>query len=198
MYRLFLSVMIMVVACNKENHTIPNGFPNQVGNHWVYRFSGYPQNTDSIVVDITSTVRLPNGEPATVWVTRFANFTDTSYVSSSPGEVVFYFPPCYNCIPSMPAPRFRYVFPLQVGNQWFVTAGGNDTIKVLSQASIQVGKGFDAYVLSRTRQPGGNSYTRDTLWFMPGVGMIKLHRDAFNLGPLPGNGVWELASYSLR
>ncbi len=195
MYKLFL-VITLVAACRKDDHalTTQSEFPNQVGNHWVYRFSGYPENTDSIVVDIVGTSRLPNGESVTLWITKFATFTDTSYVTSSAHEAVFYpAPPCWSCTSAMPTPKSRYIFPLQVGNQWLSTGGGGDTIKVIAQSSVQVGKtSYNAYMLAKTRQPAINSSTQDTLWFVPSVGMVKLHQREYNLGPLPGNGTWEL------
>lgn len=69
MYKLFL-VITLVAACHKDGHALitQSEFPNQVGNHWVYRFSGYPENTDSIVVDIVGTSWLPIGlYPRLVW-----------------------------------------------------------------------------------------------------------------------------------
>lgn len=195
MYKLLLAITLFS-ACRKDDHALAlqNEFPNQVGNHWVYRFSGYPENTDSIFVDIIGTSRLPNGESATIWTTKFATFTDTSYVTSTAHEAVFYPSPCWSCTPTMPTPKLRYVFPLQVGNQWLSAGVGGDTIKVLSQSSVLVGKtGYTAYVLTKTRQPAVNASTQDTLWFVPSVGMVRLQQREYNLGPLPGNGTWELA-----
>lgn len=200
MRKLFL-ILTLAAACSKTDRAVnvPAEFPNQVGDHWVYRFRGYPENTDSIVVDIIGTSSLPNGEPATVWTTKFASYTDTSYVTSSAHEVIVYPAPCRSCIPAMPSPKSRYVFPLQVGNRWLSAGTWGDTISVLSQLSIQVGtNGFNTYVLTKTRPAAVNAYVQDTIWFVPSVGMVKLYQREYNLGPLPGNGIWELISKETR
>ncbi len=142
---------------------------------------------------------MPNGEIANIWTTKFANFTDTSYVVSSSQEVLFYYPPCWSCTAPMPTSKLRYIFPLQINGQWFSQKEGGDSIKVISQNSILIGKkNYDAYLLTKIRQPAQNYSTQDTLWFVPKIGMVKLVQREYNLGPIPGNGVWELINYSLK
>ncbi len=204
---LLLSASLMI-ACHKSGGPASNAvFPNQIGDHWVYKYSpsGSPAaDTGTIQVDIIGQTILPDGETAKIWVTKYSNdpgYPDTSLVVDSASTVKIYFNEiCPNCTGQMPE-RARYNFPLQVSDEWI---GQNyyDTTKVLDELNTSryppAGTFPNTFQLSRTAGPATNSYVRDTIFITPAVGITKYIQKEFNLGPLPGNGLWELASYQLK
>lgn len=181
-------------------------FPDAVGNHWVYKYNDGTNSNQHIYVDIVGTTTLPNGQIATIWTSTLQygtnqNFLiDSSYVVVDKQKAIFYAPPCLPCIPSTIEEKKRYIFPLQVGNFWFTDAFFGDTTKVLNNGSLTVPAGtFDStFKLSRTIGYVTNSYTKDTIWLTSKIGMTKYYQNHYSLGPLPGNGTWELESYNLK
>jgi hypothetical protein len=212
---LVLFGMFLITSCSQENNPPSNGqsntfsnqmFPNSVGNEWVYQYNDGLDSNQYIYVDIVGTTTLPGGQNATVWTSTLKYGTnqefllDSSYVVVDDQKAVFYAPPCLTCIPSVIEEKERYVFPLQVNKRWFTDKVYGDTTKVLEEGSITVPAGtFDnTFKLSRTIGYVNNSFTKDTTWLTPNVGMIKYYQDHYSLGPIPGNGVWELASCHLK
>ena len=207
-----LLLWFLIASCRKENNTPSNTslnqvFPNAVGNHWVYKYDdGYTNGEQYINVDIVGTVTLPSGQNATIWTSTFQDATnqkfllDSSYVVVDDQKAIFYAPPCLPCIPSTIEEKRRYVFPLQKGNVWLTDNVFGDTTKVLTEGSLTVPAGtFDTtFQLSRTIGYVTNSYTNDTIWLTPKIGMTKYYQNHYSLGPLPGNGVWELSNFKLK
>lgn len=181
-------------------------FPNTVGNHWVYKYNDGINSNQYIDVDIVGTTTLPNGQAATIWTSTLYDNTnqkfslDSSYVVVDNEKSIFYAPPCLPCIPSTIDEKRRYIFPLQVGNKWFTNVFFGDTTKVLNENSLTVPAGtfINTFLLSRTIGYVVNTYTKDTVWLTPNIGMTKYIQNHYSLGPLPGNGIWELESYNLK
>ncbi len=100
----------------------------------------------------------------------------------------------------MPYERQRYVLPLQTGNIWFTNSIFGDTTKVITQSPLTVPAGTfeNTYELSKKRGYVTNSWTSNQIWLTPNVGLTKLNQGEYSLGPLLGNGLWELDNYSLR
>jgi hypothetical protein len=75
-----------------------------------------------------------------------------------------------------------------------------DTTKVLNESSLTVPAGTfeNTFQLSKRIGYVVNSYTKDSIWLTPTIGMSKFYQDQFSLGPIPGNGIWELSSYNLK
>jgi hypothetical protein len=204
---LLLSVSLMI-ACHKSSGPTSNAaFPNQIGDGWVYRYSlsgGPSADTGTILVDIVGQTILPDGEQAKIWVTKYSNapnYPDTTLVVDSASTVKIYFNNiCPNCTDKMPGEWKRYNFPLQVSDEWIYSDYYHDTTKVLDEVSLQVPAGNfpSTFQLSRTVGYVTNSYIKDTIFITPAVGITKYLQNEFSLGPLPGNGLWELASYQLK
>ena len=200
--------MSFMIACGKSGGRAPiTAFPNQVGDHWVYKYSlsGSPAaDTGTIQVDIVGQTLLPDGEPAKIWVTKYSNapnYPDTTLVVDSASTVKIYFNNiCPNCTNKMPYEWKRYNFPLQVADEWPYAGYYHDTTTVLAELSLQVPAGNfpNTFQLSRTVGYATNSYIKDTIFITPAVGVTKCIQKEFNLGPVPGNGLWELASYQLK
>jgi hypothetical protein len=198
-----------MIACHKSGGPAPNAaFPNQIGDHWVYKYSpsGNPAaDTGTVQVDIVGQTILPDGEPAKIWVTKYSNdlnsADDTSLVVDSASTVKIYYDNiCPICTNKMPSEWKRYNFPLRVSNEWINANYYDDTTKVLDELSLQVPAGIfpNTFQLAKTVGYIVNSFTQDTIFITPGVGITEYFQREFNLGPFPGNGLWELASYQLK
>ena len=198
----------LTIACHKSSNPASNAvFPNQVGDHWVYKYSpsGIPAaDTGTVQVDIIGQTTLPDGETAKIWVTKYSNDTnypDTTLVVDSASTVKIYFNNiCPYCTDKMPSESKRYNFPLQVSDEWIPAGYYNDTTRVLDELTLQVPAGDfpNTFQLSRTIGYATNSYTKDTIFITPGVGITKFLQNEFSLGPFPGYGLRELASYQLK
>ncbi len=200
-----------MVSCSKENNSPSNTssnqqFPDKVGNHWVYKYNDGSNSEQYIFVDIVGTGILPDGQNVTIWTSTLQDATnrkyllDSSFVVVDEQKAVFYGVPCLTCTTQMPDEKRRYIFPLQVNNKWFTDKFFGDTTKVLNESSLTVPAGtFDStFELSKTVGYVVNSFTKDTIWLTPNIGMTKFYQNEYSLGQLPGNGIWELLSYQLK
>ena len=207
----FIFFLLLLTACTKENNRTANSssnqiFPDEVGNHWVYKYNdGLSNSQQYIYVDIVGKTTLA-GQSATIWTTTLQDASntkyliDSSYVVVDNEKAVFYAPPCLTCTPQPLYEKRRYVFPLQVGNLWFTDKFFGDTTKVLNENSLIVPAGTfkNTFQLAKTVGYVTNSFTKDSIWLTPNIGMTKYYQDEYSLGPIPGNGTWELANYNLK
>ena len=211
-YFLFF-LLLIIFSCSKKSNTpsianTPSNeiFPNKTGDHWVYKYNDGSNSEQYIYVDIVGTGILPDGRGATIWATTLLDATNTKYLIDSSFVVVddlkavFYAAPCRVCSPPMFEEKRRYVFPLEVGNKWFTSVPWGDTTKVLSQEDIIVPAGtfHNTYKLSKIAGYVVETYTQDSIWLTPNIGMTKNFQNEFNTAPVPGNGIWELTSYNLK
>lgn len=200
-------LLVLITSCTKAPNTFSNQtFPNKVGNQWVYRYKdGYTNGDQYIYVDIVGITTL-QGQTATIWTSTLQDalnrkyLIDSSYVVVDNNKAVFYTPPCLICTPQPLYEKRRYVFPLQIGNVWFSDKFFGDTTKVLNEKSLTVPAGTfeNTFQLSKTIGYVTNSFTRDSIWLTPNIGMTKYYQDEYSLGPIPGNGTWELTNYILK
>jgi len=178
-----------------------------VGNHWVYKYDDADGNGKQfIIIDIVGRTTIQSGISATIWTTTLQDASnqkyliDSSYVVVDNERAVFYAPPCLTCTPQPLYEKRRYVFPLQVGNLWYTHEFFGDTTKVLNENSLIVPAGTfkNTFQLSKTIGYITNSFTKDSIWLTPNIGMTKYYQNEYSLGPYPGNGTWELATYNLK
>ncbi len=206
---LLLSGIIGIIAigCGKEkqlpsNQKAAEVFPNKTGDQWTYKLTTYNADIDTVKVEIVSQGKLPNGANAKIWKYTYIypslTYTDTVWVSSNNNEVRIYDNPCRTCTGKMPFERLRYILPLKVGKFWLTNAAYGDTTKVLDQENVSVPAGTfsNVFRLSKVRGYVTNSWTNDTIYFKEHVGLVKFSQNEFILGPLIGNGVWELINYN--
>lgn len=192
----------MFLSCQRELHfpevpvvTVFDDFPNEVGNHWRYTINTQPGYSEFIDVDIIGTKVLPGGQSSNVWIYKFSAATDTNYVVEDSPFVKIYeyrLPVYYE--------KMRYKLPLQVGDNWIIPQNYQDSTKVLASRSVTVPAGtFDgSFEILKTRVPVVNSWVHDSIWFKPKVGVVKLNQFEFSLGPVIGNGIWQLMEYTLK
>lgn len=204
-------ILVLITSCTKESNQTPNTssnqiFPNEVGNHWVYKYDDGNSNSEQyIYVDIVGITTF-QGQSATIWTSTLQDASnskyllDSSYVVVDNDTAVFYAPPCLTCTPQPVYEKRRYVFPLQVGNFWFTDKFFGDTTKVLNEKSLTVPAGTfkNTFQLSKTIGYVTNSFTKDSIWLTPNIGMTKYYQNEYSLGPIPGNGTWELTTYNLK
>jgi len=205
--RMQILIVILVSAavissCRKGNNppeNIISEFPNEVGNHWHYLYTTTQSNT--IDVDIVGTRILPGGQTAKVWAYKY-NFsiypmrTDTSYVVVDSQLVKI-----YKLYYGSYYERMRYKLPVTVGDMWTLSPPDSykDTTWVLGKYPVTVPAGtFETYELKKERGYIVNSWTNNKIWFSPKVGVIKFEQSEYSLGPVLGNGLWELIDYTVH
>ncbi len=211
-YYFTFFLLVLITACSKEKNQNINTasnqtFPDKVGDHWVYKYDDLISNDmQYIYVDIVGTTTLPDGQSATIWTSTLQDksntkyLIDSSFVTVDGQKAVFYAPPCLTCTDHTAYEKRRYIFPLQVGNTWFTDKFFGDTTRVLNKKSLTVPAGTfsNTFQLSKTVGYVTNSFTKDSIWITTNIGMTKYYQDAYSLGPIPGNGIWELESYDLK
>ena len=75
-----------------------------------------------------------------------------------------------------------------------------DSAKVLNKVNVNVPGGTfnDVFQLSKVRGYIVNTWAKDTIYFKEQIGLVKFSQNEFDLGPVMGNGVWELESYHIQ
>jgi hypothetical protein len=204
---LFLMALVMVIcsSCKKDNQIIQiqtQNFPNQVGDSWTYRLTSN-NNIDTIKVEIVGQGFLPDGTSAKIWKYTFQypfqTQIDTLLVTYINNDVRMYSSFCWTCPNSPPFESLHYSFPLSIGKLWVSNVAYHDTTKVLSQESVSVPVGTfkDVFRISHRNGFIVNSWTYDTIYFYAQIGLVKQNQNEYNLGPVIGNGIWELISYKV-
>jgi hypothetical protein len=205
----FIFFLLLLTACTQENNQTASSnqiFPNEVGDQWVYKYDvGFSNSEQYIYVDIVGKTTL-QGHSVTIWNTTVQDASnrkyliDSSYVLVDNEKAVFYAPPCLTCTPQPLYEKRKYIFPLEVGNKWFTSVTWGDTTKVLSKEDVTVPAGtfHNTYKLSKIIGYVYETYTRDSIWLTPKIGMTRRFQNEFRTAPVPGNGIWELTSYNLK
>ena len=203
-----LCLLIFIVSCNKHDFNALNTiFPDKTGDQWIYKFTnGNSGSGQFIYVDIVGSGTLPDGRTAMIWNTSLHDSLKniipirSEFVVANNEEIIFYDAPCQGCQDPLVVERRRYKFPLHVKSEWFTSSVFGDTTKVLSEEPVTVPAGTfpNTFLLSRKIGYVTNSYTNDSIWLTPGTGMTRFYQNEFILGLLPGDGVWELDSYTIK
>ena len=135
-----------------------------------------------------------------IWVYKILSNTDTVIVTSNNDSVTVYENYCSTCPNSTLYTRMKYFLPLQTGIIWFSNFIWGDTTKVLNNNSLTVPAGTFTNTFELSKKIGYvvNTKTNNEIWFTPNVGLTKLNQNEYNLGPVLGNGLWELDSYNVK
>jgi len=197
---LFVSaIAVLTTGCKKDTSDNPTGtntqqiddFPNKVEYQWTYlAYDSSTQQIDTVKVKIVGQTTLSNGQPATIWQLNYATKTDTNYVSKNGDTIRVY----DNYLPQLSI-KDVYEFPMVIGKYW-LTGYVTDTCKVIAKNSITVigGNFQNAFDIERTAW-GFNYSLYENIWFVPKVGVVKMYRKEFNLGPWK-HETWELINYN--
>jgi hypothetical protein len=198
---LIAGCMLITISCTKDFSNTDSEFPNRVGYEWTYLLQSDNEEA-TMQVRVVGEGTLPNGVHAKIWKYTYqfptSTFIDTVWVCNLNQDIILYDKPCPTCTNPMPNERMRYVLPLQTGNTWSTDAAYGDTTKVLNvlNLTVQSGSFSEVYQISHTKGYVTNSWTKDTLYFKERVGLIKFVQEEYNLGPIIGNGTWELTYYN--
>lgn len=209
---LLFTLMVVISSCSNDEIVTPKIiqdqsqlFPNQIGDQWTYRLSDdIRQVVDTVKVKIVGQGLLPNGDSAKIWTYSYQyglkTYVDTVWVSYIDSIARIYDRPSSYDVTRMPYERLSYVFPLRVGNNWFTSVYYGDTTKILSEETVSVPTGIftNVFQIAKVRGYVTNSWTKDTIYYKEHVGLIKLKQNEYSLGPMLGNGLWELISYNVH
>lgn len=196
-FLLLVAVLFTLSSCKQGVTQPPDGgsildFPNKVGNVWTYSlFDSLSHQSDTVTVRIVGQTTIPGNKPATVWQKTFRSHVDTEFVFISSDTVRIISKANINA----QWDNTKYLFPLQIGKRWrgdFVT----DTSTVVENRAITVIAGTfpDAFGIEE-RWGAFNDYGSVTTWFVPKVGIVKMHRREW--GFVFSNETWELLSYQV-
>src|SRR5258705_6774168 len=139
MKNVFLILLFLVAACKKKQEPasalLPD-FPNEIGDHWRYRYQPFSGPTYYMDVDIVGTRVLPDGQLSKIWVYNSNIYgLDTNYVVFDGQVAKFYGSIYFN--PTLPFYEImHYSFPLQIGTFYAypVPLYLRDTSKVLGNS----------------------------------------------------------------
>jgi hypothetical protein len=147
---------------------------------------------------------MPDGQLAKVWVYNNTIYgSDTNFVVFD-GQVAKFYGGIYP-YPNPPSTYYEimhFSFPLQVGTFYAYPVPGyyHDTSKVLNNSPLTVPAGTfnNTFKISKNRFGVPNTWTRDTIWFSPTVGITKWILNEWDSGPAALDGIWQLTEYSLK
>lgn len=212
---VFMLSALIFYACNDDivrpqDQLGSDPFPNSVGVWWEYqRFDSLTSKIDTIHVEITDTVTLPNGELSKIWLSTVnGKVVDTSYVSivtvDASDSVKIYKAWDFT------APQMLYAFPLESGASWVnsevfsnscqydFTVTGVETIETPLAAYP------GAFSVWRADFPNNcfsvsDNFIRRRVWLVNRLGMVKnlLFSDDIQNTPPSSNEIWTLIDFDV-
>ncbi|MBD3401456.1 hypothetical protein GF420_01065 [candidate division GN15 bacterium] len=196
---VLLGIVLLAIACGTEKSVGPSqsdptaDYPSAVGSEWIYeRYDSSSGTTDTLAVRLTSFLQINDGLAraelqylnSACIVSRYLYFrgdTVSLHVGASTRSQVFQ----------------SYVFPLEPGNAWQVYFP-HDSARVVARdmATVPAGTFRKVYVIRRMYTFFDSIYF-DTIWFVPGVGIVQRHviDDQYSQG-IQGS-FWRLLSYRI-
>lgn len=189
------ALLLTLTACKKDaSINSKDLFPDSRGSVWLYKHTG-ANSSDSIEVEITGT-RLMGGLAYNIWVNRYlpAGYADTTYEIKTGDSIVnFYY---YGSLLFA-----QYRLPFMAGDVTSLNTCGGDTTRVYVGGEVKTSFGItydNTYMLCHAQNYCLNSSARDTSWYQNGIGLVKKIQNDYSMGPLRGNGIWELQSYRIK
>lgn len=194
---ILIAISIVLFSCgDKSTGTSPSNdyFPNEVGSVWVYAvYDSLTEQSYDMTISIADTATLWD-TPMTLWVFAGDGDIDTMYVSVEDDTVTFH------AIRSQGLAKM-YVFPLSVGVEWDCGQSCAWDYSVDEKGAITVfARRFASAYNIRGEFFGFNSYGRNSEWYVPYIGMVRIYRYSFCTVCSPmvdTNEIWELKSYQL-
>lgn len=162
-------------------------FPNETGNTWKYRVidSIYNRN-DTVLVQITGSGYFPDGRKGKIWrYTGKVYPNDNSYLYrvGSFNDTVFF------------NSEIEYIFPLTIGKKWHQHFQTTE-VQAIETVTTSAGTFENCYKIYVSENGDNYRFSR-TLWFAPGIGMIKEIRSLYSLGRVEYT-FWQLLDYKLE
>ena len=183
--------LISCVDKNVEPESLLNEpeFLINIHNVWTYAFyDSLSGEKDTVLVRPLGETLYDNRTPAFIWQLKFKNYTDTHYVFISKHLDSLRIVPNFTSWERYF--KLSIVFPLAVGMKW-KGEWINDTVHVLKQESIHVGKTTYSNAFYLEEKWGAlNEYGIMEVWYYPQAGILKLHRKGWGFSFM--NQTWEL------
>lgn len=194
---LIVYIFLIIPSC-KRTPTQPSNvdsiayFPNKIGNTWIYSFyDSLSHQSDTVTVLIVGKTTIPQNKPATIWQRTFRSYIDTVFVTVSSDTVRIIHKENVNS----QWINTKYVFPLYVGQFW-QSDYLRGTSNVVENSSFTVVAGTFVNTFRIEESWGGlNDYGAVSTWFVPKVGVIKMHRRTWGFDV--SNELWELMDYHI-
>ncbi|HUZ59518.1 MAG TPA: hypothetical protein VMU83_12125 [Hanamia sp.] len=205
-----LFIISLFLSCNKENltqHKSPTEyFPNTIGNYWEYNVydSGQipvdpklPRNY-TVKVSIIGIKKLVDSIDAYVWQISYPDGNDFRYIRMV-GDTIKVFDTIYSrTVQNLQFPRHIFLIPFHDGDIWQNDLYDSDIYTTSLVRNVAVNwqfydsafKIFDHYL-------GPETEFKDTYWFKPNIGIIKIYLHEYIAAPL-NIQLWQLKSYYLK
>jgi hypothetical protein len=189
--------LVKFFSCNEpdlEKQVVDAGnFPLSLGSIWKYAiYDSTKHRADTVVVSIIDSTALSDGVPAAVWQYTYSHSADMQYVAQSGDSIFVYRSPDVRSLSMV------LVLPLEVGREW--TNSPPASMKVTAREKVDVPGGSFAGALRIEQHPFiGNFYGGTTYWFVPGIGLVRMHRSWIDtMAEDRVNTVWDLLSFERR
>lgn len=169
-------------------------FPNSIGNSWTYAvYDSTEQDAFTVQVSIVGETTLSNGEPATIWQYTWPDRVDTQYVQKLDNQIRTY----KETDVAHTYTTILLDFPLEEGKK-FGRSEAADTSDIVLEDSVTTPAGsFErGFKINRSRS-SFNYWLIEHFWFVPHVGIVKMHRKEYPFGPVT-NRTWILLEYELQ
>jgi hypothetical protein len=193
---VIICAAVAITACD-DKATGPERsghyFPNDVGSVWIYSvYDSLTQASYDMTVSIVDTVTMAD-TPVTVWVYEDGGDADTLFVSVA-GDTVTFHNSDRTYLTGM------YVFPLSVGEEWNCgqSCAWEYIVEERGDVDVPAGRFSNAYKI-RGRLGGFNYYGRNSEWFAPHIGAVRVYRYSICTVCSPMidvNETWKLISYN--
>ena len=160
-------------------------FPNTIHSNWKYeRFDSLTNSIDTIHVSITGDTLISN-DIYKIWNYKYSDRNEKLYVSQSNDSVII-----FNTLIG----RFDqiYIIPFEIGLGWINPDYHFDTSYVSKIQNLSIDEiTYQDVVLIERSAFCCNDYLIEKIWIKPKIGLIKLERKHFILGPYK-NETWKL------
>lgn len=195
-YPALFSILCFVklFSCNETDpgkQVIHAGnFPMSLGSTWKYAvYDSIAHTADTVVVSIIDSTALSDGTTAAVWKYAYRRSVDSQYVTRAGDSIMVYRSPDVRSLSMILA------LPLEVGREWITSPPG--TMKIVAKEKVHPPAGSFANALRVEQHPFiGNFYGGTTYWFVPDVGLVRMHRSWMDtMADNSVNTVWELLSF---
>lgn len=205
---LTVSILFMVFlnACSKEviknNSQWSSYFPNSVGDYWEYNVFDSTENQGTsrnytVKVSIVGVTKLLDNQHATIWQYQYPWGNDTNYVRIV-GDTVKIFDLIYSrYLEDLSYPRKVFLLPFKDEESWHGKLFSDSYFVSFKPSVVTQFNTYDSCFQIHYQYGGPNIYYKDDFWFKSNVGMVMIHYNDYNFGPITKR-LWELKEYHLK
>ncbi len=188
-------VILITISCEKndlsENNDQKEYFPNKVNTIWKYeRFDSLQNMIDTLIVSIVDDTLL-SWNTYTIWKYDYKTYTEKFYVLEKKDSITTY-KLSFDRIDQL------YIIPFELHNGWINPDYHFDTSFVSAIQDITIdNRNYSNVVLIERTAFCCNDYLIEKLWFKPYLGLLKMERLHYILGPYK-NETWKLIENNIE